>query len=119
MQHGESQAGADEVEEQVRQGLAAKGVDTAARIYVGLLRWGRRSGLRLSPGETPAEYGNRLARHFPYLRQEIEQIVEGFNREIYGQMILDPIILSSLLSALGRLRSPRHWPIRIRACFFR
>ena len=95
-----------------------KGAENAARVYAGLLRWGRRSGLRLDPGETPVEYGKRLALHFPHLRQEIELIVEGFNREIYGQKATSRTVLERLLSALGRLRRPRHWPARIRVCFF-
>ena len=96
-----------------------KDAESAANVYSGLLRWGHRNGLGLLSGETPLEYGRRLARHFPVLEEDIELIVQAFNREIYGQMILDPVSLLRLLSAQGRLRHPRHWPARIRVCFFR
>jgi len=83
-----------------------------------LLRWGKRSGLRLLPGETPAEYGKRLVQHFPDLGDDITMIVEAFNKEIYGQIRLDSKILSGLLSARRRLRRLRHWPSRIKIGFF-
>ncbi len=95
-----------------------KNVESAAWVYVRLLRWGKRSGLRLRPGETPAEYGNRLVRHFPDLRDEILWIVNAFNREIYGQMTTDHNILFRLRSAQRRMRHPRYWSSRIRICFF-
>jgi len=95
-----------------------KNAESAAGVYTGLLRWGKRSGLRLRPGETPAEYGKRLVRHFPDLGDDITLIVEAFNREIYGQIGIAPNILSGLLSARRRLRHLRHWPSRIKIVFF-
>jgi len=95
-----------------------KEVESAAWVYMGLLRWGKRSGLRLLPGETPAEYGKRLVQHFPDLGDDITMIVEAFNKEIYGQIRLDSKILSGLLSARRRLRRLRHWPSRIKIGFF-
>ncbi len=104
----------------VWQALCArlKGVESATWIYIGLLRWGKRSGLRLGPGETPAEYGNRLVQHFPALGDDITSIVEAFNREIYGQITIDPKTIARLLSARRHLRRFRHWPSRIQKGFF-
>ena len=95
-----------------------QGVESAAWVYMGLLGWGKRSGLRLRPGETPTEYGSRLVQHFPHLGDDITLIVQAFNREVYGSILLDPKILSRLLSARRRLRHFRHWPSRIKTCFF-
>ena len=94
-----------------------KGIDSAAAVYAGMLRWGRRSGLPAVASETPVEYGERLKQWFPQLRTEIETIIEAFNREIYGQMPPDKRALAGIRSAQGRMRNPRHWPARIRAWF--
>lgn len=95
-----------------------KSFDSAAMVYNGFLRWGRRSGLPPIPTETPAEYGSRVMQHFPKLKKEIEMIVDAFNREVYGQIVIDKRILSRILSARRRMRSPRHWPSRMRVWFF-
>ena len=94
-----------------------KGIDCAAIVYVGMLRWGRRSGMILTPSETPAEYGNRLMNCFPGLRDEIELIVDAFNREIYGQKTTGRKALSRLHSALRRMKRLRYWPSRIKVWF--
>jgi hypothetical protein len=103
----------------VWRGLASllKGIDCAAIVYAGMLRWGRRSGMILVRSETPAEYGNRLMNCFPGLRAEIELIVDAFNREVYGQTTIDRKTLSRLRSALRRMKRPRYWPSRIRVWF--
>jgi len=92
-------------------------IDRAAPIYAGVLRWGRRSGLPPVPSETPGEYGIRLQHQFPKLKEEIEVIIEAFNREVYGQIMIEQRSLSGISSALGRMRSPRHWPSRMRGWF--
>jgi hypothetical protein len=92
-------------------------VDSAAPIYAGVLRWGRRSGLPPVPSETPGEYGVRLKHQFPKLKEEIEVIIEAFNREVYGQIMIEQRSLSGISSALSRMRSPRHWPSRMRGWF--
>jgi hypothetical protein len=94
-----------------------RNAESAASVYTGLLNWGRRSGMRLLPGETPAEYGNRLMRHFPDLGNEITWIIDAFNREIYGQITTDNNILLRLRSAQRRMKRLRHWPSRIKTCF--
>ncbi len=92
--------------------------ENAASVYTGLLVWGRRSGVGLLPGETPAEYGNRLVRHFPDLDDEITGIIDAFNREIYGQVNTDNKILFRLRLAQRRMKRLRYWPSRIKTCFF-
>lgn len=94
-----------------------KDVDRAAPIYAGVLRWGRRSGLPPVPSETPGEYGIRLKHQFPKLKEEIEMIIEAFNREVYGQIMIEQRSLSGISAALSRMRSPRHWPSRMRGWF--
>ncbi len=96
-----------------------RGVDCAAVVYVGMLRWGRQSGMAPVHSETPAEYGNRLMNVFPGLRAEIELIVEAFNREVYGQTTTDQKSLSRLRSALRRMKRLRYWPLRIKAWYFK
>jgi hypothetical protein len=100
-------------------GLASllKRIDSAAAIYAGLLRWGRRSGLPAVASETPLEYGGRLMQRFPQLQTEIETIIEAFNREIYGQIQSNQRILTRIQTAQRRMRNPRHWPPRMRAWF--
>jgi len=94
-----------------------KRIDSAAAVYAGLLRWGRRSGLPVVLGETPIEYGRRLYRHFPRLKKEIEMIIEAFNSEVYGNIVIDEKRLSRILAARRKMRSPRHWLPRLRAWF--
>jgi len=94
-----------------------KRIDSAAAVYAGMLRWGRRSGLPAVACETPVEYGERLKQWFPRLKTEIEMIIEAFNREIYGQIPPDKRALTGIQSAQGRMRNPRHWPSRMRAWF--
>jgi hypothetical protein len=94
-----------------------KRIDSAAAVYAGLLRWGRRSGLPAVASETPAEYGERLKQWFPQLDKEIELIIEAFNREIYGQIAPDNRALAGIRFARGRMRSPRYWPARMKAWF--
>jgi len=94
-----------------------KRIDSAAAAYSGMLRWGRRSGVSAVLGETPIEYGTRLSRHFPELKEEIEMIIETFNKEVYGNIVIDESLFSRMLSARHKMRSPRHWPSRLRALF--
>ncbi len=89
-------------------------IDSAAAIYAGLLRWGRRSGLPAVASETPLEYGTRLMQRFPQLQTEIETIIEAFNREIYGEVQSSQRILTRIRTAQRRMQNPRHWPSRMR-----
>ena len=94
-----------------------KRIDSAAAVYAGMLRWGRRSGLPAALSETPIEYGSRLSHHFPELKEEIEMIIETFNMEVYGNIVIDERLLSRILSARHKMRSPRHWLSRLRRWF--
>ena len=91
-----------------------KRVDSAAMVYVRLLSWGRHSGVLKRPNETPGEYGGRLMDHFPGLNQEIRQIVDAFNREIYGLIQTGPDMLADIRKAQRRMQSIRHWPVRVK-----
>jgi hypothetical protein len=66
------------------------------------------------PSETPGEYGIRLKHQFPKLKEEIEMIIEAFNREVYGKIMIEKRSLAGIAAALNRMRSPRHWPSRMR-----
>ena len=94
-----------------------KRVDSAVPVYRGLLDWGRRSGLPAVQSETPNEYGRRLSHHFPQLETDIEMIIETFNMEIYGSIPIDQRLLAPSLSARRNMRSPRHWPARLKTWF--
>lgn len=92
-------------------------METARSLYGALLRWGRRSGLSHSACETPSEFGMRLKALFPVLAGEIDAVVNGLNREVYGGMVLDRGELGVLRSSLKRMVSPRWWPLRARSFF--
>lgn len=86
----------------------------ANQFFINLLKWGNWSGLYYFINETPLEYGDRLKERFPILGKEITAIIEAFNQESYGNMILSENQISGLTSALKRLRSPKHWPSRMK-----
>ena len=92
-------------------------VDSAIPVYRGILDWGRRSGLPPIPSETPMEYGCRLSQHFPQLKADIAVIIETFNVEVYGSTKINRQLLSQMLAARRNMRSPRHWPQRLKTWF--
>jgi len=102
-----------------RIGRLVKGYRRGAPLYVALLSWGCHSGIPHFVSETPIEYGLRLNHHFPALKREIGLIIDAFNREVYGEIILNERQLGQAQLALRRLRSPLHWPLRIKTWFFR
>jgi len=91
-----------------------KQVDSAAVVYVRLLRWGRHSGVLKRPNETPDEYASRLMRLFPDISQDIRLIVNAFNREIYGLVQSTPDLLTDIQNAQRRMKSIRLWPQRVK-----
>ena len=91
-----------------------KRFDSAIPVYRGILDWGRRSGLPPIPSETPIEYGRRLSHYFPQLKEEIKVIIETFNMEVYGSIVIDQQLLGRILSARRSFQNPRHWPARIK-----
>jgi len=85
--------------------------------YARLQRWGARCGLPRSPSETPAEYGSRLIRRFPALKDDIPLLVDLYNRTVFGAVEPDRQQLHEAFRSLKRLASPRHWPARLRTWF--
>jgi len=99
----------------VRQAL--RGCGTAADFYIALTQWSRPSGIRRRLDETPSEFCSRLTGRFPALKEEIGTIVSAFNREFYGEMILDSGEIAGVRLAWHTLRSPARWPLRLKAFF--
>jgi hypothetical protein len=95
----------------------AQGFNRAAQLYTSLLKWGYHSGLPHFLSETPIEYGLRLKHRFPSLKGEIGLIIEAFNQEVYGGIILNDRQWVEAMSAWRRLRSPLHWPSRLKNWF--
>jgi hypothetical protein len=95
-----------------------KRIDSATAVYAGMLRWGRRSGVPAALSETPVEYGGRLSHHFPEFKEPIEMIIDTINLEAYGNVIIEKRLLSRIVSAHHKMRSPRYWLLRLRARFF-
>jgi hypothetical protein len=97
--------------------LGIRGYTKASELYTVLLRWGQRSGLACFIHETPLEFGARLNKHFPRLKSEIDLIISAFNREVYGEVNTSGERMEKALSAWRTLRSPRHWPVRLKNRF--
>ena len=91
-----------------------KRIDSATAIYAGMLRWGRRSGVPAVLAETPIEYGSRLSHYFPALKEEIEMIIDTLNLEVYENVVIDERRLARIRFARHKMRSPRHWLLRLR-----
>jgi hypothetical protein len=94
-----------------------KGYRDEVDLYWALIKWGGRSGLPHRLSETPREYGSRLEKQFPSLSGEIGGIVDAFNLAAYGEVVLDPERMSRAKLSWRRLRSPRHWPVRLKSWF--
>lgn len=94
-----------------------KAYEDAAQFYKALLAWGRHSGFSHVISETPREYSLRLRNRFPRLEKDVEMIVEAFNREVYGEEVLDQGQLRVARRAWRRLRSPRYYPSRVKSWF--
>ncbi len=76
------------------------------RTYKKLLRWGKICGIRKIDSETPREYGRRLAGYFPSLEQEVGDIIEPFNREIYAGIRVPEEELKQAKRSWCRIRKP-------------
>jgi len=86
----------------------------AHEFYGALLTWARRNGHPRSPAETPGEFAARMQRFFPALAPETERIVDAFNQESYREVVLGGEQLMEVGAAWRRVKSPRHWPARVR-----
>lgn len=95
----------------------AKGYGGGVQLYTALLKWGYHSGLPHLLSETPMEYGCRLKNRFPSMGGEIGLIIEAFNQEVYGEIILSEQKWVEAKSAWRRLRSPLYWPLRLKNWF--
>ncbi len=97
--------------------LSISGYTKASELYDVLLRWGRRSGLACFTHETPIEFGERLTKYFPRLKTQINLIISAFNREVYGEVNMSGEDMKETLSAWRIIKSPRHWPHRLKIRF--
>jgi hypothetical protein len=93
----------------------AKKPNTALQYFAALQRWGRNSGFRQRPAETPMEYGNRLVQHFPRLNAEITLIIKMLHREAYGEVALFSEQIMSVRQAWRKLHSPLMWSYRLKS----
>jgi hypothetical protein len=93
------------------------GYGRAVELYDALLSWGRHSGIYRSISETPLEFAGRLSRCFPRLSPEISLIVNAFHEEVYAGFDISGSQLARVRAALRRLRSPLHWPVRMKIRF--
>ncbi len=97
----------------MRRMLGALADPGPVRLFIRLSVWGRRSGLPRRPAETPLEYGRRLCSRFEGLSEDILLLVDLLNRQVYGDIPPGPAQRKSGLRAWRRLRSPRHWGVRL------
>jgi hypothetical protein len=89
----------------------------ALYFYAALRRWGRYSGIPQESGETPMEYGARLAFRFPQLKSDIMLIIEMLQWEVYGESTLSSKQILSIQKAWQTLHSPLRWPFRFKSIF--
>ncbi|MBW2041179.1 MAG: DUF4129 domain-containing protein [Deltaproteobacteria bacterium] len=101
----------------VRLSARSNSSHEAIAAYRHLLGWGRRSGLRHEPFETPAEYGQRLADRFPGLEDAIKAIIREHEVMFYGCAVPEESQMVLARRALKNLRSPLLWPTRFRSLF--
>ena len=93
------------------------GPHLAVHLYKALLGWGKHSGLPHIISETPTEYGRRLSHRFPDVKKEAGLITEAFNRYVYGHTAPDAQQLDRAGIAWRKMRSPLHWPLRLKSWF--
>ncbi len=86
----------------------------ASFLYLALAGWGRRSGLKRVTGETPHEYGTRLAEFFPGDKDNFQTITRAFMLECYAQKTLSRTQMEAAWQAWRRICSPRLWWPRLR-----
>jgi hypothetical protein len=87
-------------------------------VYLGLLRWGRSSGVPHQLSETPREYGMRLVGRFPRVKKEIEDIIHAHESVFYGNTLPNSHMATKAGKALKRMANPALWFARIRSIGF-
>ena len=95
--------------------FSANAKRTALQFYAALGRWGRHSGFKQEPNETPMEYGRRLSHHFPQLKAEIVLVIEMLHQEVYGEYSLSSKQVLKIRRAWKKLHSPIKWPMRVKS----
>jgi len=78
-----------------------------------LCNWGKISGIPRKISKTPQEYGKYLIYFFPDKQSEIQLIIDGFNRETYGNKPTQKDQLVKIKRAWQNLSSPLKWPLRL------
>ena len=86
-------------------------------LYEGLVQWGRRSGIYRLAGETPREYGFRLANAFPMATDDITAIVRALETSVYAEQEIESGAMDSIRSGWKRLGRPALWPVRVKVRF--
>lgn len=92
----------------------AHGYARAAELFSVLSEWGRKSGIPRLATDTPLEFGTRLSHKFPKLKAEIEAIITALSIETYEEKMLTSEQFASALTAWRSVRSPIHWPKRLK-----
>jgi len=82
-------------------------------LFQKLCRWGRSSGIPREISQTPQEYANYLSHFFPDSQNDIQLIVESFNREIYRKKTIPSEQIKKTKKAWKRLSGPSKWPLRL------
>ncbi len=93
------------------------GSQLAVHLYKALLGWGKHSGLPHILSETPTEYSRRLSHRFPEVKKEAGLITTVFNRHVYSNTAPDTQQLNRAGIAWRKMRSPLHWPLRLKSWF--
>ena len=78
-------------------------------VYASLLGWGRRSGMPRRRGETPREYGQRLAAALPRAAGQIETIIHCLEMAVFAGRPLGREELSTLRRSKRHLAKPGLW----------
>lgn len=99
----------------LRSGLTNE--SEVVKFYRRLVKWGSYSGVKYRSTDTPLEYGKRLAGQFPDLKEEIEIIINSFNKEVYASETLKPDRVVLLKRSWRKLKKPVNYPKRFKHWF--
>lgn len=91
---------------------------TARELYLKLLVWGQRSGLKKRQWETPREFLLNISRIFPEVAVQATCVIDLVYEEAYREVPLNERHLVSGKTALRKMRTPRLWPRRLKNWLF-
>lgn len=74
------------------------------RLFAALLRWGRAGGVPGDATVTPREYARILARRYPGVARDANEIVDIYEQDRYGGRPPEPSRLERAAGAIGHLR---------------